>query len=154
MQSLSRERCAVKKKAEVDNKGNPQNVYADYTCVNCGEKGHPPTYSKCNARLRIEAKVTADRIRRAENKAKRIRGEEALVDAPVPKNNPWVGRGRKDGEENVEEKGSSPQKTPRALQGDFWDEVEKELGISMETMADAFCKEYKTLETKEQKRTA
>lgn len=155
--------CDVKKKAEVDSKGNPQNVYADYTCANCGERGHPPTYSKCSARLRIEAKVTADRIRRADNKAKRIRGEEVLVDAPVPKNNPWVGRGRKEGEENIEEKGSSPKKTPRAPQGpkapqgDFWDGVEIELGISMETIAeiaDAFCIKYKTLTTIEQKRTA
>lgn len=62
---------------------NDWNVYAEYTCCNCKEKGHPPTHKKCSSwgkavEAAEKAKATKNRERLAKNQ-----GYEAARNPPI-----------------------------------------------------------------------
>lgn len=151
-------KCKITKREGTIN-GRKENIYADYFCVNCQEKGHPATWTGCKARLKLLTIIEANRIRRAQDKI----NNGMKIDAPLPRTNAWVER-TKEIEREAREKLTTEEKRPKTKESktvrkeksveDFFDEVEAELGISydeMQEITENFIRTYKQLKTKAEK---
>lgn len=166
-------KCEVKKRPMTDVRGKPQNVYADFLCINCNQKGHPATYSRCPARLALLEKIEDNRIRRARDIARQEREKMKRIDAPLPNVNAWEERTKKSSvrnnrrddnkerqEESEEEEGnrrSEEKPKKRTKKEDIFAKAERVLGISadeMEEITDDFIEEYEACTTVGDKRKA
>lgn len=45
--------CKVELLPELNDRGEKQNPYSNFECCNCGNKGHPPTWSGCAKRRNV-----------------------------------------------------------------------------------------------------
>lgn len=130
---------------------NNWNVYADYTCCNCKQKGHPPTYKKCTGR--DKALKNAAKAQEAKNRERSAKNA-TYKPAPEPQNNVWAERS----------KARPPQRPqPQVYEGDYTtsdgefdlaEEIQRVLGIkpsALNGIAKRFIAKYATLTTQEEK---
>lgn len=134
--------CKVEKLPVIDEKGNEQNEYGNYTCCNCGQKGHPPTWAGCSW-----LKEKTERALEARNRVQHGKFAK-FVDAPMVTSNPWT----------------APRSTPEARRpqverggASLEDLINQELGMSVDKVqeiANNFMAKYATMKTQADKRKA
>lgn len=145
-------KCSVVKRSAVDDKGKAQNVFADFFCFQCKQKGHPATWSQCPARLALIKKIEAKRM---EKTAVR---QQQYVSAPVPVMSAWARPPTVVPVARV----SAPQPPPQRETsfGGFAsidEEVRRLFGRTtdeMQAFANEFTAHYKTLRSDGEKRLA
>lgn len=149
--------CMVEKLPEVNEKGERQNEYKNYTCCGCGGKGHPPTWSGCEkykAKLQI---VRDNRSRKEMGRMEKLnindnRGYPNYKEAPRPVLNVWKERiNRREEEETVREKTNG--KGFASLK----DGIKQVLGMDaseIQRIAAEFVEDYKKLSNKNDKKEA
>lgn len=156
--------CTVKMQAEINEKGEKQNPFADYYCRLCKEKGHPARWAGCPY---IQKKITEIK-ENAIRKQERTAITRGFMAAPAPTNNVWnerrnVPMPRREREpvryEDVEPQQQQQQQSGgMGPTGSFLDEeVRRLLGTSaanLQRLAEEFVARYKGLTSDDEKRQA
>lgn len=140
--------CQIKLCPELDKDGREQNVYREYFCFLCEQKGHPATWSKCPAKLKI---LRENEVRRTE---KNERKATKYMDAPLPTSVAWKRPAETQKKTPTLATEAAMQQKEEA-QFDVESEVQRLMGTSsrkLQELAEKFAIKYKTLTDDNHKR--